>query len=309
MAQFQDLIKDINNFLENPESEISEDGLHEFMTNMEATIRDAFSGKRRNRQKEEKKLVASNIGLPRRRLWYAMRTPAEERPQLTAQTRMTFLYGSIVENLVLFLAKETGHDVTEEQKRIVVNGVSGKKDCRIDGLVTDVKSASSFSYKKFANGDFLMNKDDQADPFGYKYQLGLYMEDANDQEGAFLVINKENGDMTAVMLDRGFDIPDVNHKIEQARIDIEKDTPPPEKCYPEIPRGKSGNHVLHRLCTFCEFKHKCWEDANDGKGLIEHQYSDGKAYFTRLVKEPQQGKKSEQQPTDGAVSEEPSGNS
>lgn len=312
MAKFQDLIKDISDFLENPESEISEDGLHEFMSNMETTIRDAFGGDRRSRQQKEKKLVASNIGLPPRRLWYSIRTPVAERPQLSAQTRLVFLYGSIVENLVLFLAKETGHEVTEEQKRIEINGVSGKKDCRIDGMVTDVKSASSFSFKKFANGDFLMNKDPQADPFGYKYQIGLYMDDAQDQEGAFLVINKENGEMTSVVLDRGFDVPDVHHKIEQARIDLEKDTAPPEKCYPEVARGKSGNFVLHRLCSFCEFKHACWSEANDGKGLIEHQYSDGKAYFTKLVREPQQGKAKSEQPTtsdDGVSAEEPAGNS
>jgi hypothetical protein len=307
---FRGLIGDIYEFLENPESELSEDGLHEFLSNVEATIRDAFT--RNKRSQKEKKLVASNIGLPRRRLWYALRTPAAERPQLSAQNRMVFLYGSLIENLVLLLAKETGHSVTEEQKRIEVNGVSGKKDCRIDGTVVDVKSASSFSFKKFANGDFLLGNDQNSDPFGYKYQLGLYMEDAQDQEGAFLVINKENGEMTSVILDRAFDIPDVHKKIEQARIDVEHDTPPLDKCYPEVPRGKSGNMTLHRLCTFCEFKHACWADSNDGNGLIEHQYADGKAYFTKLVKEPQSGAKKTSngnEPVDPSVSEEPAVNS
>ncbi len=286
MPQFRDLIKDINDFLENPEAELSEDGLQELLANLEATFRDAFGGRKKNYSNKEPKLVASNLGLPPRRLWYALKTLKEDRTPLTGPSRLNFLYGSIIENLIICLAKETGHYVTEEQKRVEIDGVSGKKDCRIDGMVTDVKSASSFSFRKFNTGEFLLG-DDTNDPFGYKYQIGFYMMEDNDKEGAFLVVNKENGQLTSVILDAAFDVPDVSKRIDEAKAVLERDTPPDEKCYPEVPRGKSGNHVLHRLCSFCDFKYQCWKDANDGKGLIEHKYSDGMAYFTRLVKEPQ----------------------
>ena len=304
MPQFRDLIKDINDFLENPEAELSEDGLQELLANLEATFRDAFGGRKKNYSNKEPKLVASNLGLPPRRLWYALKTLKEDRTPLAGPSKLNFLYGSIIENLIICLAKETGHYVTEEQKRVEIDGVSGKKDCRIDGMVTDVKSASSFSFKKFASGEFLLG-DETNDPFGYKYQLGFYMKEANDKEGAFLVVNKENGQLASVILDEAFDVPDVSKRIDEAKAVIERDTPPEEKCYPEVPRGKSGNHVLHRLCTFCDFKHTCWKDANDGKGLIEHKYSDGMAYFTRLVKEPQTKKTTDNDGTEESNSGEP----
>lgn len=280
MARFQDVISSVNTLLEDPEAELSEDGIAEFCENIANMLRSNFSGKAKERQGI---LRASNLGLPPRRLWYAVRNKNPE--QTSAAMKMTFLYGNIVESLLLLLVKEAGHSVTEEQKRVVLDGVTGTKDARIDGVTVDVKSASSFSFKKFESGEFLLG-DETNDPFGYKYQLGFYMEAGEDEKGAFLVVNKENGKITGVMLDNNFDVPDVRLKIEEAKTIIAKDTPPAEKCYPEEPRGKSGNMVLHKLCSFCDFRDHCWQDANDGKGLIGHTYADGKVFFTKIVKDP-----------------------
>lgn len=297
MARFQDVINSVNELLEDPEAELSEDGIEAFCSNMADMLRANFSGKSKDRQNM---LRASNLGLPPRRLWYAVKNKNPE--QISAAMKMTFLYGNIIENLLLLLIREAGHTVTEEQKRVTLDGVTGTKDARIDGVTVDVKSASSFSFKKFESGDFLVG-DGSNDPFGYKYQLGFYMAAADDDKGAFLVVNKENGKIVGVMLDREHDIPDVRLKIEEAKTVISKDTPPEEKCYPEEARGKSGNMIVNRLCSFCDFKDICWKDANDGKGLISHTYADGKVYFTKIVKDPKGSNKSdaEEQPTDDAV--------
>ena len=106
-----------------------------------------------------------------------------------------------------------------------------------------------------------------------------------DDKGSFVVINKENGEIANVLLEQQ-DIPDIHHKIEQARIVIEQDFPPEEKCYPEQKYGKSGNIVIHKLCTFCDFKERCWSECNEGKGLIKHTYASGPVYFSKLMKEP-----------------------
>lgn len=113
------------------------------------------------------------------------------------------------------------------------------------------------------------------------------MKDAFDEEGAFLVVNKESGELCSVILSQKHgDVPDVNLKIEQARVAIEKEHPPVEKCYEDVPRNKSGNRVLHKLCTFCPHKFKCWKDANDGKGLVEHEYANETVFFTKIVRDP-----------------------
>jgi len=282
MAKFKDLIPDIYTYLENQDKEFSEDNLSQFLENLGDIFRDALG--RRSRSNKEKKLVASNFGLPPRRLWYTIKSTEGDK-KLSGSDRIRFLYGNILEELVLFLAKETGHSVTEEQARVEVDGVPGKKDARIDGVVVEIKSASGFSYKKFANGSFLLNEDD-SDPFGYKYQLGLYMQQDNDDKGGFVVINKENGELCSLLLDTQYDIPDINLKIENARISLEHEEPPPEKCYAPKSLGKSGNMILNKLCTYCDFKELCWKDCNEGKGLIENQYAHDKVWFTKLVKEP-----------------------
>jgi len=39
-------------------------------------------------------------------------------------------------------------------------------------------------------------------------------------------------------------------------------------------------------CTYCPYKHDCWTDANEGKGLRAFRYSNGLKYFTKVVSEP-----------------------
>lgn len=287
MAKFENLIKDIYDLIDNPDFEISEDNLSVFLENLGESLRENFAGK--SRRVREAKLVASNYGLPARRLWFSLHPEGTQGDKkFSAQQRINFIYGNILEELVLLFAKEAGHEVEDMQDRVVVEGVSGKKDARIDGVVTDVKSASSYSFKKFKEGDFLL--DDDSDPFAYKSQLGLYMAATNETKGAFVVINKENGELVSVVLDRDFDVPDVHLTIENARINVEKDHPPVEKCYPEIASGKSGNMIISKLCSFCEHKDRCWEDSNEGKGLIRHDYYNGPVYFTTIKRPPNSSK-------------------
>lgn len=289
MTKFNSLIKDIYKTLENPDFEISEDNLSVFLENLGSLIRDSWGGSEKSKKYGDRrsKLYASIYGLPPRRLWFTANTPRSEKP-VKGSDQIRFLYGNILEELVLLLAKEAGHEVTSEQKRVEINGVSGKIDSRIDGMLTDVKSASKFSFNKFQDGSFLTDED--MDPFAYKYQLGLYMDQDKDQEGAFLVINKETGELVSLVLDNGFDIPDVHLRIEQAKAVVERDSPPTEKCYPEVPSGKSGNMILNKICSFCDFRDRCWSDCNDGKGLIKHGYSSGEVYFSKLVKPPREKK-------------------
>lgn len=279
MSKLETLVRDIYNFIEDPTSELSEDNLQVFLENVGDHLRKAF-GKFKT---QEKTLRASNLGLPDRRLWYSVKAP--NKGMLPAANAIQFLYGNILEELVLLLAREAGHEVTSEQKSIQVNGVKGHTDARIDGVVTDIKSASKYSFEKYRTGEFML-PDESLDPFGYKAQLGMYAAADGDKQAALLPINKENGELVVLLFDAQQDLPDVPSLIEHKRNVLERDTPPEEKCYPDEARGKSGNRVIAKLCTFCEFKDRCWADANDGKGLISHTYADGKVYFTRIIRDP-----------------------
>ena len=39
-------------------------------------------------------------------------------------------------------------------------------------------------------------------------------------------------------------------------------------------------------CSYCQFKHSCWKEANEGRGLRTFLYSTGPKHFTHVEKEP-----------------------
>ena len=83
----------------------------------------------------------SNVGKPSRQLWFEKRDPAG-RSGVDGATQIKFLYGHVLEEIVLMLVRMAGHNVTDEQKEVTVNGIVGHMDCKINGQVVDVKSAS-----------------------------------------------------------------------------------------------------------------------------------------------------------------------
>ena len=102
-------------------------------------------------------LRLSGIGKPDRQLWYDINTKTEEE-KLTPSTRIKFLYGYILEELLLLFASVAGHKVEEQQKEVVLEGVTGHQDAIIDGVLVDCKSASGRGFIKFKNHN-LINDD------------------------------------------------------------------------------------------------------------------------------------------------------
>jgi len=222
-------------------------------------------------------LRMSNVGKPARQLWYDNRE--ENNSSVAPSTMIKFLYGHILEEVVLMLARLSGHDVTDEQKEVEVGGVKGHIDCKIDGEVVDVKTASSYAFKKFKYGTL---PDD--DPFGYIAQISGYEQAEGTKHGGFLTINKETGELAFYAPD-DFDKIDTKKRISSLKKSLKADEPP-AKCYDDVPEGAKGNMKLNRGCSYCPHKFVCHADANDGTGLRGFRYAKGVTYFTKVVKEP-----------------------
>lgn len=226
------------------------------------------------------RLRLSNVGKKDRQLYYELN--GYKKPELSAPTKIKFLYGDILEHILLFLAKVSGHTVTGEQTKLSVCGVEGSRDCVIDGVTVDVKSASPYGFKKFNEGTLLND-----DPFGYIPQITSYMtgdKETNQDFAAFLAVNKVSGELCLTEIDELM-MPDMEKRIPHIKTVIKSSTPPP-RCYDEVPEGKSGNMTLSRGCSYCDFKEECWKDSNDGQGLRKFVYSNGIKYLTKVVKEP-----------------------
>ena len=144
MADIVTLIPDIHKLLEEGKEGVNERHLKEFFNALREDIGIFLSTEKRE---NKGKLRMSSIGKKDRKLWYDINKGTQK--ELDAQTKLKFFFGNLVESFLLFLVQESGHLVTDRQKEVVVNGIKGHIDCKIDGILVDVKSASDFGFKKF----------------------------------------------------------------------------------------------------------------------------------------------------------------
>lgn len=225
-------------------------------------------------------LRMSNLGTKcDRKLWYTVNKPGDAEP-LDGKTKFKFLYGDLIESVLLFLAKVAGHKVTGTQERMEVNGVVGHRDAVIDGVLVDVKSANSRGMAKF--NDHTLENDD---PFGYLPQLNLYLEASQSDplldvkgEAAFVAVDKEMGN---IVVDRYRKDQKKNwSQYVQDKKDMVAQETPPRKAFMPVPDGASGNYKLPMECSYCPFKKTCWP------GLRTFIYSGGPRYLTTVARVP-----------------------
>lgn len=229
---------------------------------------------KREEKRGEDVLRFSSLGKKDRQIWYAANMP-EKAEKLTGKTKLKFLWGDLAEVLLLFLAKESGHEVTDEQVEVEQDGVTGHIDAIIDGVLVDVKTASPYSYEKFKSGDYVFN-----DPFGYIKQIAGYAHKTKSERAGFLVANKVDAGLTFAEVDKAYlEGNPPAPRIEHLRRILDSDVPP-ERCYSDEPEGKSGNRKLGIGCSYCAFKEECWP------GLRKFWYSRGPVFLTKVVKEP-----------------------
>ena len=249
--------------------EISEDCLE----SLSVGIANAVRGWATPKENKQFTLRMSNVGRPARQLYY--NNKYNNSGVLDSPTLIKFLYGHILEEVLIFLARIAEHNVTDMQKEVVVKDVKGHIDCKIDGEVIDIKTASGFAFKKFKNGTLR-----EDDPFGYLSQLAGYEAAEGTDNGGFLAINKESGELTLYQPEE-LDKPNIEILINKIN-NIFKFDALPGRCYNLIPSGTKGNMKLPRGCVYCHFKTECHSDANGGKGLRLFKYAKGIEYLTRV---------------------------
>lgn len=267
LKEIDTLVEDIYNLFREPQ-DVSQDDVVDLGSRIASCV-----SARLSEHRGPDRLRISNFGVPcDRQLWLKINEPREVEP-LKPETLMMFLIGDIIELIVLFLAKQAGHDIQGQQDELNLEGVLGHRDAVIDGRLCDAKSASPFSFEKFEKHNLLGN-----DPFGYVSQLGGYLEASQDDplvkdktKASFLVINKVTGE---ICLDT-YDYPSVNGYrglsfAAQEMISGEM----PQRAFSDKEFGKSGNRCLGTECKYCSVKFRCFD------GLREFDYSNGPVYLT-----------------------------
>ena len=259
---------------EDSDHEVTEAFLEDAAEQFKAVLRRKLSG-----QEKKGSIRFSGLGRPDCQVWYKVNQP-ELGDKLSPQTHMKFLYGDVLEIILLYLAKEAGHEVVDEQREVEVLGVKGHIDAIIDGVLVDVKSASPFAFQKFKKEAVA-----EDDPFGYVAQLAGYCHATGTPQGGFLAIEKVSGEICFSRLAEQhiFDNPP-EVAIERQKGAVALAHPPYR--YPAVADGKSGNMKLATICSYCDFKRDCWRDSNHGAGLRTFIYSNGPRYLTQVGREP-----------------------
>lgn len=274
MKNIETLVEDIYGILNDGPAEITPEQRRDFGEKISATVCDALLDRH-----VRSTLRMSNIGSPcNRKLWYHVNDPGGGE-DLPPEVRMKFLFGHIIEELLLFLTELAGHTVEGRQDEQEIEGIKGHRDAVIDGVLVDVKSASTYSFKKFEAGD--LTKDD---PFGYEDQLQSYLHAGQTDDkitdkdrAAFLVVDKTLGHVCLdIHKKKDFQF----ERMYQYKKEVVSRSEPPARKYEDVVEGKSGNRKLGTACSYCDRKAQCWPE------LRTFLYANKPSFLTKVVREP-----------------------
>ena len=273
------LVNDIYRLMETKEAEDSVDveaEIEKFGENMKSLMRTEFA---RDRKRDTRTLRLSNIGRDDRVLWNVVN--GTDKEDIQPHTYIKFMYGHLIEEMLLFLTRMAGHSVTDEQRKCEVAGIKGHMDCKIDGLVVDVKSASSYGFKKFKDGSLAMD-----DAFGYVDQIKAYAHACGETEFGWLAMDKANGHLAVLK----YDLEDTQapvHKLIKGSIEerirhvkeMVKGEEPEILCSDTV-EEKNGNMKLGIKCSYCPYKKHCYPN------MRAFAYSYGVKFLDKVVNEP-----------------------
>ena len=214
-----------------------------------------------------------------RALWYSIHHP-ELREALPPWAEIKYLYGHILEALLIELCKAAGHEVVGEQDEVVLDGVVGHRDCVIDGCVVDIKSSSSRGFIKFKDKTIA-----QDDSFGYLDQLDGYTVASRDDslvtvkdKAYLLAIDKQLGHLC--LYEHAIRDDSIRGRIKYYKQIVSLVRPPPCNCG-TVSEGKSGNQKLDVKASYSAYKHCCFPN------LRTFLYAGGPVYLTKIVRKPE----------------------
>jgi hypothetical protein len=276
------LLRDIAGILKNGRDEavLDPENYIKFARNMGKLAIDQIAPEERVRT--SKNMVrASELGTKCLRQHYYKVNEPDKAEQLPGNVRFKFMYGNLIEEMVLLLAREAGHTVEHEQEVVTYTtsagtDIVGHIDAQIDGVVVDVKSASPYGFEK------MLNKTDWDDTFGYKPQLSfyhLYFPYGVSNDPRFLLVDKVSGRLGFGYMGtvHGNTLSDMADDLADAAQHGTELVLPRQRVKPH-----SRGETLPVVCSYCAFKRHCWRDANDGAGLRAFSYSTGPVFFTEI---------------------------
>ncbi len=237
--------------------QINEENLQYCLKSVEGCLRAFFKGRKPS-------LSPSGMSVERRKMWHLLnKTKGYNKDQFKPTSRIKMLVSSVAEFIIVFLMKEAGIKIHNEQDKLNMEfqGVKMKGSCDygLDGKMHDFKCCSGDNYRvKWKNTKTLLEHDE----FGYIIQLPTYHKGAewSTGVGGWDVYNLDTGDIkhiSAKKLDYEMDM-SIEH-FEEKLKDVKR-----AKSWEEFPPchqpiiTKSGVEQLDWRCARCPFVKTCW---------------------------------------------------
>lgn len=204
-------------------------------------------------------LRLSQIGKCYRQQWYmAKKYPSEP---LQPRAKMTFLFGDIVEAVMVALIKASGIHLHSEQKEVVFDGIVG----HIDGIVTVDGRDYLFECKSMSDGNFKqLTSVGLGDDFGYLSQVNSYMHCLGLDRCILMAVNKNTGHIAEVEVHKDNKlVTNIKKGIKLLKSCLNTDKLPPRKYEPVLEKSKGGHTgrmILPIPCSYCAYKNFCWEN-------------------------------------------------
>jgi len=245
-------------------ADMSDDTIEMVVSHIRDALKKQFA---KEEQDDTFRLRMSNIGRPYCQLWFSKNKP-NEKIQYSKRI-MNFMLGDIVEAVFKGVLKEAGvkyEDSDTVELKLSNANIKGTYDIVIDEAVDDIKSASNWSYTyKFDSFESVLS----SDPFGYVGQLAGYAKASGKKVGGWWVINKNNADFKYIPA-TNLDLEKELNKLENTVKRLEENKF--ERCFEaedETFRGKlTGNKILSKNCSFCEFRFACWSTLEEKPAVM-----------------------------------------
>lgn len=243
---------------------------------IESILCERMTSKRKPPMLKDKVLRMSSAGRPcLRQQWYSFREKMFPPEPMRPEVLIKFMFGDMIEALVVFLSKCAGHRVTDQQKELVrelPNGwtVIGHADGKWDHEPCDVKSASTYAMNKFRSGDL------GDDAFGYQAQLDLYREAFRAENASWLAVDKQHGYIVRCKSEpqdvRDDDLVNLTDALDSDEI--------PDRIDTGTDLQTNGNVHLRPVCSYCQYKRHCYP------ALRAFKYSQKVVFMPHIEKEP-----------------------
>ena len=214
-----------------------------------------------------------------RKLWYSVNWRVDPEP-IDPFAYSKFIYGDITESYVLGLAKASGHSVEGLQDPLDVLDIRGHRDCVIDGMLFDVKSAATFSFQNFTRKGVRNN-----DSYGYVSQLSSYLYGSRNDplvtykdRAGFIFFDKQFGNIAVRILDLNKELEEKEEEVLRKKQIVKQPEPPAREYEAEYKStgSKENPQLPNNPCGYCQHKMECWGNLH----VYEHREKGNRLYFT-----------------------------